>query len=77
LNKAYIDNAKEFKEISLPYEDPTRQRWLLPLDKKYSDWQEFKKQLPNYKVWVITAELAFQQYLRSKFPDKKVLQDGY
>jgi len=75
LNKAYIDNAKEFEEVSMPYEDPLRQRWLLPLDEKYTDWQAFKGQLPKYKIWIITAELAFQTYLQSKFPDIKVLSE--
>jgi len=60
----YLDNAEQFNEISLPYEDPMRQRWLLPIDQKYIDWQKFKEELPEYQVLVISAELAFQKFLR-------------
>ena len=68
LNSAYTDNAGEFNQIGPPYEDPLRQRWVLPLDKKYLDWMEFKKSLPFYKIRVITAETAFQKFLIEKYP---------
>lgn len=73
LNETYVDNAGKFDEVSLPYEDPLRQRWLLPLDLKYQDWQEFKRQMPMSKIWVVSAELAFQKYLREKYPQAKDL----
>jgi multiple sugar transport system permease protein len=68
LNKAYIDNAEEFDEVSVPYEDPLRQRWLLPIDEKYKDWQNFKRELPFHKIWVVTAEFAFQKFLLERYP---------
>jgi len=68
LNKAYLDNAEKFEEVSLPYEDPMRQRWLLPLDKKFIDWRNFKSELPIQKIWVVSAELRFQRFLREQFP---------
>jgi len=68
MNKAYTDNAEQFKQISPPVEDPMRQRWVLPLDKKYLDWIEFKKTLPFYQVRVVSAELAFQKFLVEKYP---------
>ncbi len=68
LNKAYLDNAETFDDISIPYEDPLRQRWLLPLDKKFVDWRNFKSELPLQNSWIVTAELAFQKFLREKYP---------
>jgi ABC-type glycerol-3-phosphate transport system permease component len=69
LNAAYIDNAETFDDIGIPYEDPLRQRWLLPLDRKFVDWRNFKAELPIQKIWVVTAELAFQKFLRERYPD--------
>lgn len=68
LNKTYLENAEKFTDISTPYEDPLRQRWILPLDKKYQDWMEFKSTLPPGKIRVITAELAFQKFLIETYP---------
>ncbi len=68
LNRAYVENADEFSQVSPPYEDPLRQRWVLPLDSKYADWAEFKRTLPAGKVRVVSAEMAFQKFLVEKFP---------
>lgn len=68
LNSAYTDNAEDFNQISPPYEDPLRQRWILPLDRKYLEWMDFKKTLPFYKIHVVTAEMAFQKFLAEKYP---------
>lgn len=68
LNRAYVDNAAAFSEVDLPYEDPLRQRWLLPLDAKYQDWQQFKAQLPAQRTWIVSAEIAFQRFLHEKVP---------
>lgn len=73
LNKAYLDNAADFFEVSTPSEDPLRQRWLLPLDAKYLDWRNFKNELPLQKIWVATAELAFQKFIREKYPSPEDL----
>lgn len=74
LNAAYTDNAKEFNDLGVPYEDPLRQRWLLPLDIRHNDWQEFKRALPPHQIFVISAELAFQKYLREKYLDLESLR---
>lgn len=74
VNAAYTENAKAFDELGVPYEDPVRQRWLLPLDVRHADWQAFKLTLPPHQIFVVSAELAFQKYLRECYPDLEELR---
>ncbi len=73
LNQAYAESYETFEQVGTPYVDVLRQRWLLPLDDKYLDWANFRRTLPVSQTWVITAEIAFQKYLRETYPQVEEL----
>jgi len=73
LNRAYAESYETFAQVGTPHVDVLRQRWLLPLDDKYLDWANFRRALPPHQTWVITAEIAFQKYLRETYPQVEEL----
>lgn len=70
VNSAFTEFNGAFQQITPPSErldDPT---WNPKSDQKWSDWIEFKNQLPSEFRIPITANRLFQEFLRSKFKNQ-------
>lgn len=66
LNTAYTEQNAVYQTVQPPAERYTSRRWTEPEDKKFREWQEFKKTLPAHFRIPITLTRQWHYFLRSK-----------
>jgi multiple sugar transport system permease protein len=74
INAAYLDQAREFREITAIRERPTFRTFLPGQTLKIQDWQEFKKRLAAESLEFISigdVEAEWGKYLQSKYSSEE------
>ncbi len=70
LNSAYNDLNQAFQEVTVPFEAWERKNWTPPVGRKWEDWIEFKKSLPNEFRIPVRTEWMWQEFVRSKYRNR-------
>lgn len=66
LNAAYTEQNAVYQTVQPPAERYTSRRWTEPTDRKFREWQEFKKTLPPHFRIPITLTRQWQNFLRAR-----------
>lgn len=67
MNAAYVELNAAFQTVAPPNENLDRRGWRPQLGPKWSDWEDFKAELPAEFRVPIRAEQLWQEFLRARF----------
>lgn len=67
VNLAYLEQQVDFQTISVPAELFERKTWNPTPSRKWSDWQEFKSELPAEFRIPIRVKWIYQKYVAAKY----------
>ena len=67
LNKTYIEENVAFQTVTPPAEMFERRTWNPPSTPKYTEWLQFKEQLPAEFRLPIRTQRLYQEYVRAKY----------